>query len=241
MKRLVFVSAMLACSASQATEPLVFYASAKIDVDVMGRVTRVEPSDRLSPALQSLVKSEVASYRFEAPLHNGVRSAGTTYVVLGGCAVPDGDDYKVSLDYKSSGPRVIGADFVPPPRYPQQAYTGGYEAEAVVSYTVQVDGTAVLDGIGYKRTPGGKRHFDKSLREWVGQFRYEPEIVAGNAVKTRLEMSVSFRLDEVRSPAYQKKLDEAERITKPECTAAASTGGLEPVALDSPFRKLPSG
>lgn len=240
MKRLVFAGALLICAPSQAAEPLVFQASARIDVDATGAVTRVEPSDKLSPALRELVKTQIAGYRFEAPMHQGVKSGGTTYVALGGCAVPDGDGYKVSLDYKSAGPRLAGGGLLPPPKYPQEAYSAGAEAEAVVAYVVQPDGAVALEGIGYKGTPRQKRHFDKALETWVGLLRYEPEVVAGHPVRTKLEVPVSFKLDGGSPRAWQKQQTE-RRLASPECTAAASSGGLEPVALDSPFKKLPSG
>lgn len=239
MKRLVFISALLACAASQAAEPLVFKASARIDVDATGAVTRVEPSDKLSPALQELVKQQVSAYRFETPLHNGVKAAGSTYVTLGGCAVPDGDGYKVSLAYKNAGPRFVGGEFLPP-RYPERAYRNGAEASAVVAYVIQADGSVALDGIRYKGTPREKRYFDEALEAWVAQFRYEPEIVAGKPVRTKLEVPVDFALGHVSERAYEKQV-KAQRMASPECTAAASDGALEPVALDSPFKRLPSG
>lgn len=239
MKRLLCVSVLLVSAASQAAEPLIFNASAKIDVDATGAVTRVEPSDKLSPALQELVKEQVSGYRFETPLHNGVKAAGSTYVTLGGCAVPDGAGYKVSLAYKNAGPRFVGQEFLPP-RYPERAYRNGAEADAVVAYVIQADGTVALDGIRYKGTPSEKRYFDKALEAWVAQFRYEPETVAGKPVKTKLEVPVSFSMADVSMRAYEKQV-KAQRMASPECTAAASRDALEPVALDSPFKRLPSG
>lgn len=239
MKALAFASVFLLSAAAQAAEPLIFQASARIDVDANGVVTRVEPSDALSPALQELVKTQVAGYRFEAPMHAGVKSAGTTYVALGGCAVPDGNDYKISLAYKGAGPRLERGAFVPP-KYPQQAWQSQAEADAVVTYVVKSDGSASLDGIRYERTPRAQRHFDKALAAWVAGFRYEPEIVAGNPVRTKLEVQVSFSLDDVSPRTYERQVKE-QRLASPECTAAASRDPLEPVALDSPFKKLPQG
>lgn len=239
MKRLLCISVLLVSAASQAAEPLVFKASAKIDVDATGAVTRVEPSDKLSPALQELVRTQVGAYRFEAPLHAGVKSAGTTYVELGGCAVPEGDGYKVSLDYKGAGPRFVGRDFTPP-KYPQQAYQSGAEADAVVAYVIQPDGSVALDGIRYTATPRQQRYFDGALKTWVATFRYEPEMIAGEPVRTKLEVSVGFSLDDISPRTYERQV-KAQRLSSPECTAAASQDALQPVAIDSPFRKLPSG
>lgn len=239
MKALAFASVFLLSAAAQAAEPLIFQASARIDVDANGVVTRVEPSDALSPALQELVKTQVAGYRFEAPMHAGVKSAGTTYVALGGCAVPEGNGYNVSLAYKSAGPRFVGGTFLPP-KYPPQAYQAGAEADAIVAYVIQPDGAALLDGIRYNGTPRQKRHFDKALEAWVAQFRYEPEMIAGDPVRTKLEVSVSFELGGGSMQAYEREV-KAKRLASPECTAATSRDPLEPVAVDSPFKKLPQG
>lgn len=242
MKRLMATGLLLCACTALAEEPLVFRASAKVSVSAAGEVTGVERDASLSPALQKLVRDEVSAYRFEAPMQAGKPVEGTTYVNLGGCAVPDGVDYRVSLDYKGAGPRIAGGTFTPP-KYPERAWSRGLEADAIVTYSVKPDGTATLESIRFKRDRYEMRVFDKTLRDWVATFRYEPEMLAGQPVATKLEVPVDFRLaeDDVRSEA---RLIKQRRLASPECTAAASQESqdrLEPVALDSPFKRLPAG
>lgn len=238
MKRLAAVGLLFGICAALAEEPLIFRASAKVSVSEAGEVTSVEPDASLSSALQRAVRDEVLRYRFEPPMQAGKPVDGTTYVSLGGCAVPDGTGYKVSLAYRGAGPQVQDG-MLPPPRYPEQAYLNGAEADAVVTYIVQPDGSVAVERIGYKRHPRSKRVFDKTLEQWVATLRYAPETLAGTPVRTKLEVPVSFMLhDDLR---HSEEAIKRQRLSSPECTAATSRGELEPVALDSPFKRLPSG
>lgn len=239
MKRFVATGLLLCAGAAMAEEPLVFRASAKVSVSAAGEVTGVEPDASLSPALQKLVREEVLGYRFEPPTHGGRAVDGTTYVALGGCAVPEREGYRVSLAYKGAGPRVQSGQMVPP-RYPERAYMNGSEADATVTYIVQPDGSVVLDRIDYKGHPRTKREFDKALKEWIEQMRYEPEALAGEPVRTKLEVPVDFKLGDGDLRSEARRLEQ-QRLSSPECTAATSQPSLEPVAVDTPFRRLPSG
>ena len=226
---------LLTCGLAHAADPLVFSASAKVEIDASGKVTSVEPIGQLSPALQDLVRRHLAGYRFEAPQRDGAAVAGTTYVKLGGCAVPDGKEYNVSLAFQTNGPRMEGVDFIAPPKYPPAGYQNGVEAEAIVTYVVEADGSATLEGIAYPKAQRQKQAFDKVLREWVGQMRYLPERIAGQPVRTRMEVPVDFKLSEGPS----RKQVQREFRARPECVAAEATPGLLPVAVDSPFKRLP--
>lgn len=242
MKRFLATVLLLCSSTALAEEPLIFRASAKVAVSAAGEVTGVEPDASLSPALQKLVRDEVSKYRFEPPMRAGKPVHGTTYVNLGGCAVPDGEDFRVSLAYKGAGPRLAGGTFVPP-KYPERAYRMELEADAVVTYSVQPDGSARLEAVRYEQSGRSMETFDKTLRDWVATFRYEPEMLAGQPVATKLEVPVDFKLgwSDVRSDARRI---EQQRLSSPECTAAASQEAqdqLEAVALDSLFKRLPSG
>lgn len=239
MKLLLAASLLLGSTAAQAAEPLIFKASAKVEIDATGAVTSVEPLGSLSPALQDMVRSQVRAYRFEALLRNGTKVPGTTYVNLGGCAVPNGDGYKVSLDYKSAGPRFIGTGFLPP-KYPANAYRSGYEADAVVTYLVEPDGTAAVEGIRYKGKSRGNTYFDEAIKDWVAKFRYEPEMIAGHGISTKLEVPVTFEMGDISLREFKAK-EIARRKGSAECMAAASTGELEPVAVDSSFKRVPAG
>jgi TonB family protein len=235
-------AALCASGLLHAGEPLTFSASARVEVDAQGSVTKVEPSPGLTPALHELVRSQVASYRFESPLDGGRPAPGVTYVKLGGCALPDskGPGYKVSMAFHSAGPRLVG-DQLLPPRYPPDAFQNGYEAAATVVYIVRPDGVPEVEKIRYRGKQRGKALFDRELAQWMSQFRYEPEIIGGRAVSTRFEVPVTFSLGDVESESTLRKREVARRMSTAECTAAASSGALEPVALETRFKRVPAG
>lgn len=225
-----------------AEEPLVFAATAMVDVDETGRVSAVAPDATLSPALQQLVREQVLSWRFSPPLQDGLPVAGTTYVSLKGCAIPDGVAYRVALDFKGNGPRYLKGPQIDPPRYPVNAARSGREARAVVTYSVETDGSVRLDGIRYTHRKGASHDFDKAIARWVGGFTYAPERLAGQPVRTKIEMPVSFTLGDYSSVNRIRAETERRYRESPECTAAmAGDDGQRPVALDSPFTKLPAG
>lgn len=235
MKAMWGAGLLLAGGVVQAAEPMVFDASARIEVDAAGKVTAVEPASSLSPALQALVRQHLATYRFEPPVQSGVAVSGTTFVSLGGCAVPTGSDYDVSLAYRGNGPRLAGGGMLPAPRYPPAAYRNGAEAEARLTYIVEVDGSTTLERIDYAGAQRQKPVFDETLAEWLAGLRFEPERVAGQPVRTRMEVPVEFSLHGGPSRSALKR----ERLARPECTAAQSAPTRMPVAVDSPFRRQP--
>lgn len=240
MKRLVAMGLLLCAGLASANDPLVFSASAKVSISATGAVTGVEPDGSLSPALQQLVRDEVSRYRFEPPTLAGKRVDGTTYVSLGGCAVPNGEEFRVSLAYKGVGPQLVGGRLIPP-SYPASAYQAGAEADAIVYYLIGTDGRAMVESIEYEdhsKLRGREKVFDRTLREWIAGLRYRPEALAGAPVRTRYRVPVSFELS--GSPPSRREVRK-EWLERNECVAASGAAELTPVAINPAFKRLPSG
>ncbi len=115
----------------------------------------------------------------------------------------------------------------------------------VVQWIVEADGRVTLERI--ERTDEAKARrtdpFDKTIREWVARLRYQPEELAGKAVRTRIEVPVTFTMGGARSAGALKKELLENATQSPECRMAASkmVEGLHPVSVDSPFKLLTSG
>lgn len=236
---------LLIAGTASAAEPVAFRAEARVELDAAGKPTKIEASADLPEAIRSHIERKVATWQFAPPSRDGVVGSGVTYLELGACAVPAGSGYRIAVDYKGNGPQLARSMLLPP-RYPAEARRAGIEADMVVHWIVEPNGRVTFerierrDGIVTRRSDS----FDKVVREWVATLRYEPEQLAGRPVRTRVSVPVEFRLDPggFSRGAYRKELQE-RASQSPECQMAASKlpQGLQPVAVDSPFKLINAG
>lgn len=116
----------------------------------------------------------------------------------------------------------------------------------IVDWIVEPDGRATFEQIERKDgvVPWKDDPFDKVVREWIATLRYEPEQLAGQPVRTRASVPVQFKLGHsgFSRGAYKQELQDRANQS-PECQLAASKlqQGLQPVAVDSPFKLLNAG
>lgn len=244
--RATLIAGLLIAGAANAAEPVAFRAEARVELDASGKPTKIEASQDLPEAIRKYVESKVATWQFVPPTRDGVVSSGVTYLKLGACAVPVENGYRMAVDFKGNGPRLRGMSMLPPPRYPPEAQRAGQEADMVVDWIVEPDGRATLERIERKDGIVSRKYdpFFRVMREWVATLRYEPEELAGQPVRTRVSVPVQFELDSggFSRSAYKRELQ--ERVNQsPECQVAASKlqQGLQPVAVDSPFKLLNAG
>ena len=245
MRRVLLTSVALLAGVVGAAEPVAFRAEAKVEIDASGRPTKIEASADLPEAVRTFIEKKVATWQFAPPSRDGVTGSGVTYLNLGACAVPVANGYRMAVDFKGNGPRLAGRPMLPPPRYPPAAQRAGEGAQMVVKWIVEADGRATLEQI--ERSDGAKvkriDHFDKPIREWVASLRYDPEELAGKAVRTRVVVPVTFSIGDAKGAGTFKQQLVERAKQSPECQLAASKllDGLQPVAVDSPFKLLKSG
>lgn len=241
IRSVLFASLLLACPvlAADDGQVVVFQTVAKVAVGADGQPEGVQGAERLPPSLRQFVESTVGGWQFVPALVDGVAMKGTTWVRLSVCAVPQGGDFALSARYTGNGPTpASGAVFADPPRYPANALRARVEGDMLVTYTVEADGSAVLDSITYPEREEKRMHryFDRALREWVSAMRYEPEELDGRAVATRISTPVEFSMGE--SPSRKQVEEEVRRgwQDSPECLAAEGRQppGQEAIA-QSPF------
>lgn len=229
--------------ADKVAQPIYFRTSVKLTVDASGKVQAAEAPAGMHKALRGVIEGRARDWHFAPTTLNGVAVGGVTYALVGACAIPvDGDGYRVAIDYKRNGPlstdRPDGV--VTPPRYPVDAVRMRKEATTVVDFTVGANGRASLNDIRYEGdSAAGHQYFDAAIRRWVEAMRYTPERLGDAAVATRIQMPVEFFLGE--RPEKKPGAERHGESSVPECQAAVPDTSEQPLAVDSPFRKLDAG
>ena len=235
-----------AIAADDASKPdlVAFNATVRVDVDASGKPVKVEAPADLPDAIRSFIEKRVASWQYEPAKANGGPASAVTFVMVGACAMPVAEGYRLGLDFKGNGPAVVdpGPWFMRPPQYPGEAQRGGAEGSFQVSYSIRPDGTTTLGSIVPIETNTGSRHarvFKQAIASWIEAQRFQPEQVNGVAVATEVSFPVDFELrDGGNRQAYGNEL-KARALASKECIAASAPSGLLPMATNSPVKVTP--
>ena len=159
--------------------PAVIWASVSLDAaGVPTGVTGVpEP-------VAAVLRRNVASWRF-LPARRGGR--------------PVAADVRVPFLTGISGPRSGGAPFKPvhmvhtvPPEYPLSMQMSGFRGEVLVSFVVDTEGRVRHPMVARSLNPA----FDDAAIASVSQWRFEPATKGGVPVDARVNVPITFRLEE---------------------------------------------
>lgn len=225
-----------------------FNASVLVEVDATGKPIRVEAPADLPEAIRAFVQKRVASWQYTPARQDGRAVSAVTYVKVGACAVPlpDGKGYSLGVDFKGNGPRLASAnERMAPPPYPAEMRRKGAQGTYSVNYTIQPDGSTRVSSV--EVVEGGNQYarvFRATLEGWVEKFRYDPELVNGQAVATTMSVPVEFRLGPVGPDShwlddYRQELQQ-RAIASNECIAAGNNDvSPMPLAQDSPVKVTP--
>lgn len=238
--------ASTATAADGAAKPdvVAFNATVRVDVDAAGKPVKVEAPADLPESIRAFIEKRVAAWHYEPAKQDGVPVSAVTFVMVGACAMPVAEGYRLGLDFKGNGPAVVdpGPWFMRPPQYPGEAQRGGAEGSFQVSYSIQPDGTTTLGSIVPIQTNTGSRHaraFRQAIATWIKGQRFQPEQVNGVAVATEVSFPVDFELrDGGRPDQYRQEL-EARALASKECIAASAPTGPLPIATNSPVKITP--
>ena len=246
---LIFAAPLLLNAAEPATKIVAFNADVRVDVDANGKPVKVEAPADLPEAVRGYIEKRVGAWQYQAAKQNGVAVPATTFVRVGACAIPAtaGNGYTLGLDFKGNGPGLVSANGrMPPPSYPMDLVRQGAQGVFNVSYTVQPDGSTKVDAV--ESVDGSKRYlksFRPALSAWIEQMHYQPEVVGGKQVPTRISFPVEFVLKNGGShsawrESYLTEL-QVRAIASNECKLASGTSsGPMPLALDSPVKVTPT-
>ncbi|PJJ96736.1 hypothetical protein CO641_12835 [Lysobacteraceae bacterium NML91-0213] len=224
--------------AQQADTPVAFTTMVKVAVDDTGRPGVVEAMSPLPDPVRDFVEANTRELEFQPAMIEGQPRGGVTYVVMGVCAVPDGEQMRMAAEYRGNGPGHAGGKPYPdPPRFPVEALKRELGADMTIRYTVRADGSAALDTVDFHdERQRGKGMFERMAREWVGGMRLLPEEVDGQAVSTPVSTPVQLTVARAGTRAAREMLESARRswADRPECLAAERPSG-QAVAAQSPF------
>lgn len=220
-------------------EPKVFHVVAKVEIGPTGDITRVIPDLALGREVGGAVERAVRALSFTPATVDDKPAAGTTFVRMMGCAVPlEQDGFRLAFAYTSHGP---GYSKLPHPTYPAAALRIGATGHFEVQVTLQPDGTARMDQV--RVIEGGARAektFAESIKAWVAELRYEPEMVAGKAVPTSMSIPLEFGMEPFSRKAWraEQKALRDQQVQSDACQVAFGRERTRPsksVALNSPF------
>lgn len=243
----VLVAASSAMAMDDAKPKVVaFNATVRVEVDAAGKPVKVEAPQDLPQGIRGFIEQRVASWQYTPAKENGVAASAVTFVKVGACAIPVPEGYRLGLDFKGNGPRLVAAsDRLPAPPYPSEAIRSAVEGTFKVSYAIQPDGGTRLESI--ETLSGGKKYansFRSTLTKWAEGLRYEPELVNGRPVTTTMSFPVQYMISKGgHGPEWLSKYKEelrARAISSEECMAASLAEGLMPIALDSPVKVTPA-
>ena len=241
-----FVLAAASASAGKRDEVVPFATQARVEIDAAGKVVQVVPDASLPAAFGDAVRNTVATWTFVPPTQDGIAVGGVTYVRLGACAADVDGAVRLALRFQGTGP---GRD-LRPPQYPMDELRAGRSASVEAAFQVGTDGRAAVEDIRVDgaRSERSATAFRAAIAKWIEDARFEPELVAGKPVPTRLRYPVTFAVMGSRVPkavAGQAARMKEQHLNSQSETCQAALGKAESqeraVALDSPFRLLSSG
>ena len=247
---LALMAVLPAAAADDASKPgvVAFNASVRVEVDATGKPVKVEAPADLPESIRSFIEKRVASWQYAPAKENGVPATAVTFVAVGACAIPVAEGYRLGLDYKGNGPRLLSpSGRLPPPAYPKEAQRSAYSGTFKVEYAIQANGSTRLEDV--ETLEGGNKLaklVHPTLKQWVEGLRYEPGQVNGRPAETTMRFPVEFKIDTARRNMSTEQWREnyvaelqARAIASNECIAASAGDGLQPIAQNSPVKVTP--
>jgi hypothetical protein len=229
-------------------DPLVLFSTqARVEIDSQGKVTNVTPDPTLSPAISKAIQQTVGSWQFAPPARAGRVGGGVTYLSLSACAALENGTYRLAVDLLGSGPSWKG----PAPTFPAQIMRAGRSVSLRLDYRVLADGTGQIDDVVFTKgsTSSDERALRESMRKWIRASKFQPEILDGVPLVTRVSSTMNFVSEKRTYPslsAAQSATEKGQResaAANATCKTAmeAARGADRQIAVDSPFQLLPPG
>ena len=229
---LLLCLAPVVAAAPDAPKLVFIQTESRIDIDAEGNVTAVRTTPQLPPEIQAIVESNLRKLRYAAPVKDGHAVSGVTDAQQDACAAPVDGRYVFAVKYRGNGPAM---DHTRLPAYPVDLERRGVGSKWTVDYTVRADGTGKVDAMKLTDGGGGRSDgtFRKAISDWLEGMQFQPEMLDGQAIDTRLQTKVEFVLDSAPRTARER-----EHAVNDACKVALATHDDDDraVAIDSPFK-----
>lgn len=202
-----------AWSADQAPGLVQLDFAAQVQAD--GILADVEPDATLTPAMQAMLRTQVANWRYLPGTWQGrpVPRRITQRIVAE--AVPAGaGGFALRIRSVTGVPVVLDtrraravASMVPP-RYPEGAQRQGIEATLVYAMRRDPQGAPIdVELVDAQVAGNWEKQFDLAARHAIRSWRLEPIEVDGQAIDCRLLTPITFRLGSDRAPPAREETD----------------------------------
>jgi TonB family protein len=229
MKRILIVPALMAllcwigAAVAKSPETVDLWLTADITIDASGRMTSLAWRDKT--ALHALaaerIENRVRAWEFEPAKVDGRPVDTRTGLSI----------HLVAMDHPSGGAtlRFRGANTGPwseallAPKYPENAARGNAHALVTAVLDVGTDGKPTI--VSLEVESSSRNHgkaFEKASEAAIESWRFHPEVVAGQAVRTRVTVPITFCVEPSRW---------CQNMARTRGPNAPPAG--EPIALDS--------
>ena len=203
------LAAALCLTSARAQAPgSVLHLDFKADVQADGSLANVVPDEALPPALQGMLRKQIAGWRYRPGTWQGKPVPGRVVqrvvaevipAASGGFALRIKDVTAVSilLDNK----RARAASSMLPPRYPEGAQRQGVEATLIYAMHRDPQGAPIdIELLDAQVQGNWKKAFDVASRQAIRSWRLEPFEVEGQVIACRLLTPLTFQLGVGNSP-----------------------------------------
>ena len=214
MKRLAAICllasacAMPAPAQARDKQPPVLNLDFKAEVQADGSLANVEPDASLAPVMQSMLRKQVAGWRYLPGTWQGkpVPAQVSQRVVVEAMPVTTGG-YALRIKEVTGVPVVISAKRMPegvrmlPPAYPPEAQRQGIEATLLYAMRRDAQGAPIEVELVDAQVPSNwRKEFDAASRQAIHQWRLQPVQVDGQAIDCRLLTPMTFRVGNGKAP-----------------------------------------
>lgn len=210
---------------------------ARVSIGADGRVTSTTLVEKKVPAtIESAVLARVKGWQFDPVMANGIAVPSVTYASFYACAIKSGDGYDLAVKYLDNGPLLErGAQFEFQPVVSEFSKA---QQTITVKLTVLPNGRAQLDDVVMVDVdPRIDRDVRLSVKHWLQDMRYTPELVGGQPVATAMEWPIYIWSLDTGLPTDPKYAAlHAAAATPTVCDAARAARDI-PHPVDGQFKQ----
>ena len=183
-------------------EPVVLNLDFKADLQADGRLANVEPDAALPPAMQAMLRKQVARWRYVPGSWQGkpVLSRFAQRLVVEALPVASGG-YALRIKEVTGIPLVMDAKGLAkgvrmsPPPYPHEAQRQGIEATLIYAMRRDPQGAPIEVELVDAQVPKWwLKQFDAAGRQAIRQWRLQPTEVEGQAIDCRWLTPMTFHV-----------------------------------------------
>lgn len=201
LRRWFVAACLVACTgmvhgADRDTQPMEIWLRARITLDDSGRMTAIEwlGTGKNAKPLTDRLEQEVRTWEFEPGKVGGNPALTETGLILRVTARERADG-GLSLAIKDAHTGVA-SDSMPAPAYPTTQAMRGYSAalrlRLEIDETGKVASATVLEYAGDSKEKWSRSEFEGASLKAAKSWRFKPEQVAGKALRSQVNVPVSF-------------------------------------------------